>query len=609
MVPIGLKVIEFDHVDQYDDYSLTPEKIKQEMYYFGIAGFVDLGFSNHILVIAERELAFVVGNLSVWRVKKVTSIPICKKAIGLTLDELEFETVTLRDLEQQLSNGHCYFSYDIDLTNGLQFISKQGTRSRLESALDFSKIDYRFFWNRMLLSKFFDEKYSQFLVPMICGFVGCSGIQNDIQLILLSRISTYQAGTRYWTRGVDEQGNAAIEVETDIITISSLQTASFRLLRGSVPLIWSQNQLLIIKSPSINLNEIVSRHSINSMCNHFERLIKIYGPDIHIIDLIDRVSRLELYELSHSFELAVKNFKNESLIYTKYNPRKVSSNQHLIRSQIRKIISQQGFFLCDHETDYSYFSVKKSQSGIFRVNDLDCVDDTSVFQLWIAEEAIQVMFDELTTCKSKLTSSSLNHIRYSWLQMSNAISNHYCGSLVLNPSRIFNSWIYRLDFEFVDFYVQITRFYLSHFQDYARQDRIDLLMKRFQKGYEDVHSQYRLRKRILFADYDQRWYVAIVLISRRFTAPRKVDSIIDFFMAIHWTLVYMFLILIGWHSELFLRRPKYLIEVDSLPKLENVRRGLAIYLEEMEKKQPQLRISTRVLRSEDHPIHSAVPYE
>jgi hypothetical protein len=70
----------------------------------------------------------------------------------------------------------------------------------------------------------------------------------------------------------------------------------------------------------------------------------------------------------------------------------------------------------------------------------------------------------------------------------------------------------------------------------------------------------------------------------------------------------MFLIVLGWETDLFLRRPKILIDVDKLPVMDNERKGLSVYLDELERKEPQLRINTRVLRN-DRRIHSAVPLE
>jgi hypothetical protein len=576
---------------------------------------VDLEFSKHVLVITQRELVAVSDkfHLSVWKATEVRSILIFRKMVGLTLDETEFESVTLRDLERQLGNGDCYFSYDIDLTNGLQRGERKGSKQRSQPCLDFSHLDQKFFWNRHLLGPLLSDECHQFIVPLVSGFVGSVMLyeSSPVNVILLSRLSTEKAGTRYWSRGVDAKGNVAIEVETDVIAITPQKTASYRLVRGSVPLMWSQHQLHVIREPSVNLNEILSPPSIQGLRFHFDRLKSRYGGGIDIVDLIDREATKERFELSHAYELAIKDLQDQSIHYTSYIPPKLFSMEKTIRRRIQGIVADQGVILCENQTDYSDFKQIKDQNGVFRVNDFDCVDETAVFQAWIAEEAISIMFKEMGLIKSNENASikSIFKFRYLWLHMSDSISMYYCGTFVQKSHRIYNSWLCRLTVDFQDFYIQLARFYLAHFQDYARQDRIDLLMHRFQTGYEDPHSQLQLRRRIIFSDYNQTWWIALILILRRFTAPRKVGNFVEFAMAVYWLYAYMLLIGLKVPQELFLRKPKSLLDIDQLPNLENPKKGLAVYIEQLEKnKKTGLRIDTRVRqRSDEHQIHSAIP--
>ena len=59
--------------------------------------------------------------------------------------------------------------------------------------------------------------------------------QNQIQFILISRRSQNYAGTRYNTRGIDDNGNVANFCETEQILIAGDKLFSFCQIRGSVP--------------------------------------------------------------------------------------------------------------------------------------------------------------------------------------------------------------------------------------------------------------------------------------------------------------------------------------------------------------------------------------
>jgi len=56
---------------------------------------------------------------------------------------------------------------------------------------------------------------------------------------LISRRRIEMSGTRYNARGIDEHGNAANFVETEVIYSFQNIIASYVLVRGSCPLLWT----------------------------------------------------------------------------------------------------------------------------------------------------------------------------------------------------------------------------------------------------------------------------------------------------------------------------------------------------------------------------------
>ena len=129
------------------------------------------------------------------------------------------------DLIKYLSRGTFYYSNEFDLSNCAQNrFNEVGTKksSYLESA------NGTFFWNKYLLKELLNfrkhlldiEKFeldrSGILLVVIQGFVSISNIRTtdeEAQMCLISRLSCKRVGTRYNTRGIDDDGNVANFVE------------------------------------------------------------------------------------------------------------------------------------------------------------------------------------------------------------------------------------------------------------------------------------------------------------------------------------------------------------------------------------------------------------
>lgn len=101
---------------------------------------------------------------------------------------------------------------------------------------------------------------SNYLTPVMLGFVEIIKASNSPESVcrvasyaLISRRSVQRAGTRYFARGVDSNGNCANFVETEqIVYVPPGHIYSFVQIRGSVPLYWSQRPTLKYK-PKVKL--------------------------------------------------------------------------------------------------------------------------------------------------------------------------------------------------------------------------------------------------------------------------------------------------------------------------------------------------------------------
>jgi hypothetical protein len=136
----------------------------------------------------------------------------------------------------------------------------QAEKGHAQNPLD--TYDDRFVWNASLLAPFLsfrsglpeetrrtlDEQ--SLLIPVIQGFCGSSNVASGswtpggkpdaASLAIISRLSWKRAGARFRTRGIDDDGQVANFVETEVILALGSVCLSYVQVRGSVPLFWQQ---------------------------------------------------------------------------------------------------------------------------------------------------------------------------------------------------------------------------------------------------------------------------------------------------------------------------------------------------------------------------------
>jgi phosphatidylinositol 4-phosphatase len=177
----------------------------------------------------------------------------------------------------QENNGSFYYSPTYDLTNSVERQQTIYERENKKSINDWRLTDDRFFWNKILLNDFLNINFNNkmdkqideeslrdhFVLPLVQGFFQVEVFDNkipsaqysdqdqnhpnhndmivELKICLISRRSRYRLGTRFKRRGIDKDGNVANFVETEqIIDVYGGHTLSFVIIRGSIPLYWSQ---------------------------------------------------------------------------------------------------------------------------------------------------------------------------------------------------------------------------------------------------------------------------------------------------------------------------------------------------------------------------------
>ena len=119
-------------------------------------------------------------------------------------------------------------------------------------------------------------------VKIIEGFIQCSRFGSAF-IGIISRICSRRSGTRFNSRGINDDGYVSNFVETEVI-INGDCFYSHVSCRGSVPLFWEQNGLQIGTNITFTRSESSSKIPFDT---HFNTLSDLYGS-IVVLDLLSK---------------------------------------------------------------------------------------------------------------------------------------------------------------------------------------------------------------------------------------------------------------------------------------------------------------------------------
>lgn len=236
-------------------------------------------------------------------------------------DEKEY----CRMLKSALASRTFYFSYDLDLTLSAQ---KRASASASSSAAQrqsplYARAEEDFFWNKPVLGPFIEMELSDWIVPVISGFVKvikkCDVNGQRCDILFFTRRSWKRVGTRFNVRGVDKDGCVANFAETEMLLVKpSRAVCSYVQVRGSIPLYWDQMVTLKYMPRTryafsghesvVDWNELAFRA-------HMDNLIQRYGH-ITCVNLIDRTGKSatvrDQAQLGSAFGKYVKKYNQQS---------------------------------------------------------------------------------------------------------------------------------------------------------------------------------------------------------------------------------------------------------------------------------------------------------
>lgn len=421
-------------------------------------------------------------------------------------------------LKELLSGGSFYYSADFDLTKRLQ------DRPAEASSVAIDSLDGGFLWNAYMIqplvefrSRLSDKEktaldQSGILTSAIRGYAGTQPVPASYSpararpdgfpsnMTVISRLSCRRAGTRFNSRGIDDDGAVANFVETETIFSTDRLCFSYAQCRGSVPLFWEQQSGLPGQQKiTITRSAEATKPAFDK---HFDSLAKTYG-DIFVVNLLseekpsetqltrlyeDQIRRSPLNQTSKGHKGDESERRHlDSCNYDFHAETKGGQYESAIG--IRRYIMQAAiafdyYLIEDQEETIKQHGRRKSvwrqngvltQAGVFRTNCLDCLDRTNLVQTIISQYIMEMFLMRIR--ERQPTSDFWARHSILWADCGDALSKIYAGTGALKSSYT-RSGKSSLAGMVADLRKSAQRLYINNFEDKGRQETIDMLLGR-----------------------------------------------------------------------------------------------------------------------------------
>ncbi|OMH85377.1 Phosphoinositide phosphatase SAC1 [Zancudomyces culisetae] len=484
-----LGIDKFGRIQLFDP-TIVISKPKLYMRAVGILGIIRLLSGYYIIVINEADKEGVIGGNTIYKVKSTSVVKIGVDKKGLLPHEQDIEEKLLKRLDSTLKINGYYFSYTYDLTSSVQ----RGIQKQQEGQNKYlwQNANNEFFFNYYLNEPLIkacttvDERVGNYILPVINGFFESTLAkinERKIIITLITRRGRNRQGTRYFSRGADEQGNVSNYAETEqVVEFLPVDAndelgnklASLVQIRGSVPLLWSQcitgryKPQLILESDAA---------SSPGFAMHFDRLLADYG-DIQIVNLVDK----RKYErpLGDAFQRLTHSLTSRDRVhylhYDYHSEAKRAGSSAAIQELVASLAPRLSAFGSYNAISNTY------QTGVVRTNCVDCLDRTNVVQSAIATHWLNTLFVAHGVLKPNDYITSHTNIdivlRNIWADNADCVSMPYSGTgaLKTDVTRTGKRSVVGM---YNDLSNSITRYVYNNYIDGARQDAYDLFLGKF----------------------------------------------------------------------------------------------------------------------------------
>lgn len=526
----------------------------------GILGMIKLRLDKYIIVITKAQPMGRIKGHMIYKVVATEFLSLREKPLH---DPDEDNYLSL--LKTLIKTSPLFFSYSFDITNTFQRQAHLDPSTPL-----WKRADDRFYWNRFVSSDLIDFRgglsggYGRhssahqpgadpYILPVMYGMLEIKNTSikgTPLTFILITRRSRLKAGTRYFSRGIDENGNVSNfnETEQTIILNDSAsggpggfgsnqngaaggnagketQVLAYVQTRGSVPVYWAEINTLKY-TPKLQVRGIDT--ALPSAKKHFSEQIRLYG-DNWLVNLVNQKGReqrvKEAYEeivnLLHTSP--AENVEGDRITSEKFHiidPAKAQTvydrlhyiyfdfhnetkglrwdRAKLLMNQLESPVLKHGYFCgVDMPGDAGGVEVRRHQTAVVRTNCMDCLDRTNVVQSMLGRFVLSRMLIDLGLMhegESAEEDKAFEHLfRNVWADNADVVSKSYSGTGALKTD-FTRLGIRTKQGALQDLNNSITRYCLNNFSDGPRQDAFDLFLGNYLPSDSGIGGQ------LLFAD-------------------------------------------------------------------------------------------------------------
>jgi hypothetical protein len=495
---------------------------------------------KYIIVITKAAPMGRLKGHMIYRVVSTEFLPLHEQP----LHDAEEDTY-LYLLKNIIKANPMYFSYTFDITNSFQRQVESNPTDPM-----WKRADDRFFWNRFIQSDLIDLRHGKtrfgqhgaqpavdpFILPVMSGMLRITNTSvkgNPFTFVLITRRSRFRAGTRYHSRGVDEEGNVSNfnETEQSIILNDDAsrgpvsyaggqgmqngrvggkepQVLAYMQTRGSVPVYWAEVNTLHY-TPKLQIRGVET--AVMAAKRHFDEQIRLYGEN-YLVNLVNQKGRerrvKEAYEqmvrilVSAPGEEVEKDGRTKEkfnviepqsskteldklhYVYFDFHNETKGLQWHrakLLLQQLEQPVIAGGYFRgadMPGHTD-GRMEIRGKQSAVVRTNCMDCLDRTNVVQSMLGRFILTRMLIDLGLLhegEDVSDDSSFEHLfRNVWADNADVVSKSYSGTGALKTD-FTRLGVRTKKGAFNDFTNSATRYMKNNFADGPRQDAFDLFL-------------------------------------------------------------------------------------------------------------------------------------
>ena len=474
---------------------LSKYKMEKPLRIFGIFGRIEINDIEFLVLISKAEVAAKLGDKTIYKVRSVKFLTISKQKYK----NFEYEKCWdyLEKMKKFLKIGF-FFSYDYSIEENFSYTESGDNKGGGLSKDNDNNVkietnwDNVFVWNAKAIKPFIKHKaHFSFFIPVVQGFIGKIKAP-DFSLTVISKRSYHMGGTRYNSRGIDNNGYVANYVETEQIVESSGGIFVFKQVRGSLPFYWEQkgikakvkiHQTLDINVEKFNKHiEIIRKGNDHKHIVMFNLLNNKRSGEIKLTKYFCEVIR------ESTVKHGIEDLQYDHADFHNINKETDFTNTNKF---IYKLYDREKIGLTRFEFDLLSESIEKTktQKGIIRSNCIDCLDRTNAVQ---TKFAFLVLFDIMKEIGSEIYNSKydedcllmqekgeipfINDFRILWADNGDAISTIYTGTGATTSSVTRKGNKSNITSVFDHGFKTISRFYINNFDDNFKQEVINILL-------------------------------------------------------------------------------------------------------------------------------------